>query len=206
MIRLLFLAILFVFVPWPATGQSADLPSAVLERLNTLHSTTKTVSGDFTQEKHLAMFAQPLVSRGTFAIARPGKIHWAYQEPMSLGFASDGTTVRRWDGRSGGTQAKPLSSDPILSVIVDQMLAWSTMDVPAMERHFSLSLFSADPVVLHLEPTIAQLAEIISCVRIAFAPGETHIQEISVVEPDQDATVIRFRNVRLNIDLSDDLF
>lgn len=204
MIRLLFLTILFVFVPWPAVGQTAGLPSAILERLNTLHSTTKSVSGDFTQKKHMAMFAQPLVSRGTFAISRPGKIHWAYQEPMSLGFASDGTTVRRWDGRSA--TAKPLSNDPILSVIVDQILAWSTMDVPAMERHFSLSLFSPDPVVLHLEPTTRQLAEIISHVRIAFAPGETHIQKISVVEPDQDKTVIRFSNIKLNRELSDDLF
>lgn len=206
MTRLICLAILFVCAPWTAVGQNAGLPAAVLERLDDLYGETRSVSGDFTQEKHLAMFARPLVSRGTFAIARPGKIHWSYEEPVSLGFASDGTTVRRWDERSGAAQAKPLAGDPVLSVIVDQMLAWSTMDVPAMERHFSISLASSDPVVLHLEPNTDRLAEIISHVIIAFAPDETHVQEVTVVEPDQDKTVIRFANVRLNLELPGALF
>ncbi len=206
MIFRLFLVVLMLFAPCTAMSQEGKLPSEILERLHELHGTTMTVSGDFIQEKHLAMFAQPLVSLGMFAIAQPDKIHWAYEKPMLLGFASDGAEVRRWDEHSGTTQAKPLATDPILSVIVDQMLAWSTMNAPAMERYFALSLDSSEPVILQLKPNTAQLGEIISHVRIAFTPDQTHLRQITVVEPDGDKTVIRFINVKLNVELPGDLF
>jgi outer membrane lipoprotein-sorting protein len=206
MILRILLIVLMLFVPCKAMNQEEKLPLEILEQLHELHSTTKTVSGGFIQEKHLAMFARPLVSRGTFAIAQPDKIHWAYEEPMSLGFASDGTKVRRWDEHSGMTQSKSLATDPILSVIVDQMLAWSTMNAPAMERHFALSLDSSDPVILHLEPNAVQLREIISHVRITFTPDQTHLGQITVVEPDGDKTIIYFINVKLNVELAGDLF
>lgn len=188
------------------SGHARKLPPDVLDHLQRMHHHTQTVSGSFTQEKRLALFEQILVSRGTFAIAKPKKIHWAYQEPTAFGFASDGVQVRRWNEQFGMSKPMPLGLDPVLSMIVEQMLAWSTMDTHALESFFSLSLADADPITLHLEPKTSQVAEIIKQVRITFASDGTHIQEIRIMELDDDETRIRFENVRINQELPHRLF
>lgn len=187
-------------------GRAQELPPDVLEQLHNMHHAIQTVSGSFVQEKNLAMFEQILISRGTFAIAKPGKIHWAYQEPTAFGFASDGKQIRRWNEQSGISKSSPLKLDPILSVIVDQMLAWSTMDTRALERHFSLALAADGPVILDLEPRAGQIRGLINRVRISLAPDGAHIQEIKVFEHDGDETRIHFDNVVLNQELPHGLF
>lgn len=183
-----------------------ELPTELPEHILDLHRATRTVSGEFVQEKRLAMFEQTLISRGYFAVEQPGKIHWAYHQPSESGFASDGVRIRRWNEHSGMSPAAPLSRDPLMSVIVDQMMAWSTMDTQALERFFSITVMDTDPISLHLEPKAAQLREILHQVRISFNSEESHIQEIMIFEEDGDTTRIRFEHVRINQELAPDLF
>lgn len=200
--------VLFVFTLMPFTGWGKDqsIPSDVQEKLHEIHDSIQTVSGSFVQEKHLDVFDQTLVSSGSFAIDRPGRIRWAYEEPSVFGFSSDGLQVRRWSEESGMSQTAPLARDPVLSVIVDQMLAWSTMDLQAMEDYFSLTLVESEPMVLELEPEAKELRDIISKVLISFDSTSAHIEKIRILEHDSDKTCIRFKEVSLNQDLDHELF
>lgn len=188
------------------TAGAGELSGEMLDRLQEIHAGINSVSGSFTQEKHLAMFEESLVSRGNFAIARPGKIYWAYEYPMDFGFSSDGETVRRWSEESVKSEAVPLARDPVLSVVADQMLAWSTMDTEALKQNFSITLLDSIPLSLKLVPVRKQLASIIRAVKIDFDDRERHISCITILEQDQDKTVISFEKVRLNQDLPAGLF
>jgi outer membrane lipoprotein-sorting protein len=187
-------------------GASEELSGEMLERLQVIHQQTRTVSGSFVQEKNLAMFEHTLISRGSFAVCVPGKIHWAYEYPAVFGFASDGENVWRWNEESGASDSMPLSRDPVLSVIVEQMLAWSTMDTRTLERYFSITLVESRPISLLLQPKVSQLEEIIASVEIMFDSTDRHISKIIILEHDTDETVIRFENVSLNLKLSPELF
>ncbi len=185
---------------------AGDLPLDMLKRLQNIHQDIQTISGSFVQEKRLAIFEQTLVSKGTFAVVKPGKIHWAYEYPSSFGFASDGENLRRWSRESGESESIPLARDPVLSIIVDQMLAWSTMDIQTLERYFSISLAQSRPIALLLEPKTVQLKDIIRSVEIIFDSAEKHIKKIAILEYDGDETMIRFENVTLNSKLPSGLF
>ena len=196
------------------TEEFEELTPALRERLATIYQGTRSVQGDFEQEKRLSMFDRTFVSKGVFAVEQPGKIHWAYQEPSSFGFASDGELVRRWNEHSGMSAPTPLARDPILSVIVDQMLAWSTMDAEKLEASFTLAVPKTTPestpetapLTLELLPKVRQLAAVLQRVQISFDQGDTHLQKIVLFEPDGDTTRIRFLNVRVNEDISPGLF
>ncbi|MFO7728865.1 MAG: outer membrane lipoprotein carrier protein LolA [Desulfonatronovibrio sp.] len=185
---------------------AGDLPPDLLERLQNNHENIQNVSGTFVQEKRLAMFEQPLISKGSFAVAKPGKIHWAYEHPASFGFASDGKNVRRWNRESGESASRPLDRDPVLSVIVDQMLAWSTMDMQTIDRYFAVSLVESQPVLLGLKPKTDQLKGLIKRVRITFDSAGKYITKIRITEHEGDETVIRFDKVKLNRELPAGLF
>jgi outer membrane lipoprotein-sorting protein len=188
------------------TEEYDALTPALRERLAAIHLGTRSVQGDFEQEKRLGMFDRAFVSTGVFAVEQPGKIHWAYQEPSSFGFASDGKQVRRWNEHSGMSAPAPLARDPILSVIVDQMLAWSTMDAGKLEASFTLAVLETAPLTLELLPRARQLAAVLQRVQVTFDQGDTHLQKIVLFEPDGDTTRIRFLNVRVNEDVSTGLF
>ena len=192
--------------PTAVTDEFKELTPALRERLAVIHQGTRSVQGDFEQEKRLSMFDRTFVSKGVFAVKQPGKIHWAYQEPSAFGFASDGELVRRWNEHSGMSAPAPLARDPILSVIVDQMLAWSTMDAGKLEASFTLAVLETAPLTLELLPRARQLAAVLQRVQITFDQGDTHLQEIVLFEPDGDTTRIRFLNVRVNEDVSPGLF
>lgn len=192
------------------TEEFEELTPALRERLAAIHQGTRSIQGDFEQEKRLSMFDRTFVSKGVFAVEQPGKIHWAYQEPSSFGFASDGEQVRRWNEHSGMSAPAPLARDPILSVIVDQMLAWSTMDAGKLEASFTLvvpkTTPESTPLSLELLPRARQLAAVLQRVQISFDQSDTHLQEIVLFEPDGDTTRIRFFNVRINEDVSPGFF
>ncbi|WP_031388631.1 LolA family protein [Desulfonatronum thiodismutans] len=192
--------------PTAATDEFKELTPALRERLAVIHQGTRSVQGDFEQEKRLSMFDRAFVSKGVFAVEQPGKIHWAYQEPSAFGFASDGEQVRRWNEHSGVSAPSPLARDPILSVIVDQMLAWSTMDTEKLEASFTLAVLETTPLTLELLPKVRQLAAVLQRVQVSFDRDETHLQEIVLFEPDGDTTRIRFFNVRVNENVSPGLF
>ena len=43
---------------------------------------TQSISSDFTQEKHLTMMEEVLVSRGRFLFKKENKVRWEYLEPI----------------------------------------------------------------------------------------------------------------------------
>lgn len=175
-----------------------DLPAQTLERLRALQDGLRTVYGEFTQEKDLAMFEQPLVSRGRFAIRPPDDIDWIYTEPAEFGFSIQDGEVTRWNAVSGASRTTPLARDPVLAVIQEQMLAWSTMDTATLERFFTFRQSADDPIELEFIPKKSGLAAIISMVRIRLAADMKHIREIVIVDPDNDFTRIRLENVHVN--------
>ncbi len=200
----LFTLLFFCFSSQPV--DAGELSGEMLDRLQEIHAGINNVSGFFIQEKQLSMLERGLVSRGEFAMAQPGKVYWAYDYPMETGFSSDGETLKRWSMESGKSQAVPLSRDPVLSVVVDQMLAWSTMDTKALKQDFSIYLIKPVPLTLKLVPSVKHLADIVHSVTIAFDDREKHIESIVIMENDGDKTVISFKNVSLNQDLPAELF
>jgi outer membrane lipoprotein-sorting protein len=193
-VLLLLLVLAASTTPCPAQ----ELPTDTLDALRGLRDGLRLVHGEFTQEKELAMFEQPLISRGRFLIRPPEDIDWIYTEPAEFGFSIRDGEVTRWNAVSGTSRTTPLARDPILAVIQEQMLAWSTMDTATLERFFSFRQYADDPIGLEFTPKKSALGAIISRVRIRLAADMKHIREIVIVDPDNDTTRIRLENVHVN--------
>ena len=58
----------------------------------------QTISSDFTQEKHVSMLKDPLVSSGRFVYEKPDRLYWEITKPSPAGFVVRGGKARRWEG------------------------------------------------------------------------------------------------------------
>jgi outer membrane lipoprotein-sorting protein len=76
----------------------------------------KTARGNFEQYSPDGSF-----STGQFAMSRPGKVRFDYDDPVPLVLVSDGTTVALQDADLETTDRVPLSSTPLSLLLSDKL-------------------------------------------------------------------------------------
>ena len=90
--------------------------SAILKDVARAMSDVKTASGAFEQ-----LAPDYSVSTGSFALSRPGKVRFDYDDPTPILIVSNGTTVALQDSELETTDRVPLGSTP-LSLLLDDSL------------------------------------------------------------------------------------
>jgi outer membrane lipoprotein-sorting protein len=95
---------------------TASERSAILKSVSTAMSDVKTARGKFEQ-----LAPDYAVSTGSFALSRPGKVRFDYDDPTPLLIVSNGTTVAMQDSELETTERVPLGSTP-LSLLLDDSL------------------------------------------------------------------------------------
>lgn len=196
--------LLLLLIPLPVVAAEPAAVDTVLARLEREAAGVTTLSSDFVQEKHLAMFAEVMTSKGRFAYARPDRLRWELLEPVATGFVLKGKEGRRWNDRSGRSEAFELNREPMLKVIAEQLLAWTRADFPKLRKEYRISLVTESPAVLRLQP----LAEggPIGHLLITFAADASHVTRVEIHDRDGDFTRLTFVNTVVNPQLPDSTF
>ena len=110
--------------PAPQVSEPADLREAdrqrLLNRASTALAKVKTASGTFEQ-----LSPDYSESTGRFALSRPGKVRFEYDDPSPLLVVSDGTTVGLQDSELETTDRVPLGTTP-LALLLDDDIDFAT--------------------------------------------------------------------------------
>lgn len=145
-------------------------------------------------------------AKGKFCFARPDNLRWEYTAPFVSGFLLKGQNGLKWDGTSKGSSRFDTETSPEMAIISEQILAWTTMDIPWLQSLYSIKVTNYSPAVMELTPKSSKTKQFLNLIRIFFAHGETHLESIELHEPGGDYTKIIFSNVLLNQKLDQDIF
>lgn len=105
-----------VMAPAAAAQLSASERSRVLADAANALSSVRTARGKFEQYSPDGSY-----STGQFAISRPGRVRFDYDEPVPLLLVSDGTTVALQDSDLETTDRVPLASTPLSILLSDRL-------------------------------------------------------------------------------------
>lgn len=106
--------------------------AAGIDQLKTFWATTTSAQGTFAQSVIAKSGRKPQNSTGSFALARPGKLRWAYEKPMHLLLVADGEKLWTYDA----------DLNQVTVGKIDQALGTSPAALltgEALDRHFTLS-------------------------------------------------------------------
>lgn len=123
--------------PSPALQAAPDAaaPLTAAERSKILKDTSKALAGVKTAR---GLFEQVSpdgsLSTGQFALSRPGKVRFDYDDPVPLLLVSDGKTVALQDSDLETTDRVPLSSTPLNLLLSDKLDFESQADVVDVRR------------------------------------------------------------------------
>jgi outer membrane lipoprotein-sorting protein len=203
---LLFWSVIAHAVETGNEEETGDMRSAVFARIAEATVDLKTVSSDFTQEKHFSMLKDTLVSRGWFAYERPDRLYWEIIKPSPAGFMANGAKARRWEGDLRKAETFDLQRDPVARAIVEQVFAWARADFPWLAKRYVITLSEKAPRLIRLRPLSSQEKKYISHLNLTFSHDWSHVGAVEIYEKGGDFTRITFSHTVLNEPLKKDLF
>ena len=81
----------------PAPAQPTNPPPVSLEEVSRAMAKANTVFTHFVQERHLALFNEPLRSEGCLCFEKPGRVRWEITSPYQSILVSDGSGVAQFE-------------------------------------------------------------------------------------------------------------
>lgn len=184
------LLLLSVLLATAAHAEAFDLA-----QLDRQLSEPSVIRGDFVQEKHLRALPQPLVSTGTFVLAREHGLLWLLQQPVQQDYriSAAGIARRTPSGWQPASQRGPAARQN------DLFLAVLNGDTEALQRDFDLSLSGTPKAwTLTLSPRSKLLGQIFTAIQIQ---GGATAERIELLETQGDSTVLSLSDIRIDDEL-----
>jgi outer membrane lipoprotein-sorting protein len=166
-------------------------------------ATTKTITSDFVQYKHLDFLSNDIKSNGKLVFRAPDKVKWEYISPFeySILFKDDKLFID-----DGGNKSNiDLGSNKIFKQL-SQLIAASISGDMFIAEEFNMEYFKHnDRYLVYFSPKDVQFAKFIKAFHITFSKsGE--VMEVKMIEPSDDYTQIVFSNRIENQSITDETF
>jgi len=147
--------------------------------------------GEFTQEKQVAGFKNPLRSQGRFVLAQDHGVIWTTLKPFPsevvvtrdriLSRQSDGSSRVELDGRQ----------QPAMRSVNAIMFALMSGDAQALSAQFTVKVevLPGNAWRMQLTPRSAMLGKVFAQLTLS---GDRYVREVQINEANQDVTRIQF--------------
>ncbi|MER2020310.1 MAG: outer membrane lipoprotein carrier protein LolA [Stenotrophomonas sp.] len=147
--------------------------------------------GEFTQEKQVAGFKNPLRSQGRFVLAQDHGVIWTTLKPFPsevvvtrnriLSRQSDGSSRVELDGRQ----------QPAMRSVNAIMFALMSGDAQALSAQFTVKVevLPGNAWKMQLTPRSAMLGKVFAQLTLS---GDRYVREVQINETNQDVTRIHF--------------
>lgn len=190
-----------LLIPW-GRGQTAEPARGLEPMLRELSghiAGVHSLQAEFEQEKHLSVFKQAVVLRGSFFMIKPDRLAWHVMEPVRYSAVIAGDEVRQWDGEAGSEHRMSMDDNPVLREAVHQMRRWFSENYLQMRAEYHIEIKQENPVVLCFAPRDENRAgDFIESVTVRFRKDGRCVEGLRIQEKNGDWTQIRFLNMQLN--------
>ena len=182
----------------PALQPVAD-PRPVLEDLQRKMSTLTSVYLEFTQERRLKLFTEPLTSEGVMLIARPDQIRWETTAPYQSILLGNHRSVAQFERTGGEWKKLKLGFPQMLKRVMEQMTLMNQGKLDALTSDFTISVATGGMAVLTLVPKDENMRAMLSSLEVKMQPDFSATREVVMNEPNGDLTRIVFRRERREV-------
>ena len=182
--RVLLCALLLVAAPLvQAADPAVDAITQAVARPDVLR-------GQFTQEKQVSGFRNPLRSQGQFVVARKHGVIWSTLKPFpsEVVVTADRILSRQ---RDGSTRVElDARQQPAMRSVNAIMFALMSGDVQALSSQFTVDAQrDAKGWALSLTPKSPMLAKAFSSLQLR---GDRYVRQVDIVEASKDRTRLTF--------------
>ena len=182
-------------------------PQPVLQDLQRKMSSLRSVYLEFTQERHLQLFADPLLSKGVMLIDRPDLIRWETTEPYESILLGGGKSVAQFEMEDGTWKKLKLGFPQMMRQVMDQMASMHQGKLDALASDFTIGIATnLTQAVLTLVPKDENVRSLMSSLEVHMQPDLSATRHVVMNEPGGDFTKIIFEREHRNVPFPDRTF
>ncbi len=192
----------------PAAAQStnvADVP-AFLKEYAAVVSRAKTLYAEFVQERHLALFEDPLRSEGVLCFRKPDAIRWETTQPYRAIFTCTGEGVGQFELVDNEWRKLDLGHMKSLRNVVDGMAFFLEGRYLERQQDYTFSVTRGEDTVLGLVPRNVAARQWIEAIEIHLSPDLTATRKVILRQSGGDFTEIRFTRQVIDVVYPADVF
>lgn len=205
------LAYIFLWLPATLTFTlaqntvSKSEQERIINEINTSAQSIRTLQCKFEQTKELSIMDDKMVSKGTMAFARPGKLSWHYTSPYDYNFIIADDKVHISKGKS--RNSIDLKSSQTFQSIAKMIAGSITGKCLTQAQDFDVKILANEHVyVAHLTPKDKHLKKMFTTIRLTFNRASRTMDSVEMTEANGDATSIVFKDVKQNQPLGANVF
>ncbi|TXE08344.1 outer membrane lipoprotein carrier protein LolA [Gelidibacter salicanalis] len=200
------LAVTFLFAisAMSQTKLSASEQKEFKAKVQNTAKNTQTIVSDFTQTKHLSVMDNAIASEGKLVFKAPNLVKWEYVKPYqnSAIFKDDQLLVNN----EGKKDQIDLSSNKIfksLNTLIVNSIKGDMFD----ETQFDLAYFKINEgYLVKFIPKDKRMKKFMASFELKFSKSNGEVQEVKLIEPNDDYTLITFANRKINTSVSENAF
>jgi outer membrane lipoprotein-sorting protein len=190
----IFMGAIVTVVAADAPLQPVPNPAPILEDLHRKMSALDSVYFEFTQERQLKLFSEPLKSEGVMLIQRPDQIRWETTSPFQSILMGNHEAVAQFEKEDGQWKKLKLGFPQMLRRAMEQMSLMHQGKMDALTADFNVSVATGAVAVVTLKPKDENVRSVLTSLEIHMLPDFSTTREVVMNEPNGDLTRILFRN------------
>jgi len=162
-----------------------------------------TVRCDFIQEKHMKIFANPLVSKGVLYFKVPGSLRWEYISPIRSVLLTHKGKTKRFVMRNDGFTEDSSANLQAMGIVVKEITLWLSGRFDENPQFKAILKSGRKILLLPKEKSFSTMIQKIELI-LSDRPGI--LKTVTIYESDNSYTRLIFNNARLNDKIDDSLF
>ena len=166
--------------------------------------TTTTIVSDFVQYKHMDFLANDIETSGKLAFKAPGLVKWEYTNPYqySVTFKEDKLLIN-----DGGAKSNVDIGSSKMFKKLNELIVNSVKGNMFEEDDFTISYMKTEKGNKAIfKPKDRKIASYIASFELLFNKEDGAVQEVKMIEPSADFTLIIFSNRVINSTVNDSVF
>ena len=200
---LLIIGLLLAVVVCAAEGDAGLQPVAnprpILDELQRQMKSVTSVYFEFTQERQLKLFAEPLKSEGIMLIDQPDQIRWETTAPYQSILLGNHKSVAQFERTNGQWKKLKLGFPQMLRRVMDQMSLMHQGKLDTLTNDFTVSVSTGSVVVVTMVPKDESVRAMLASLEIRMQPDFLATREVVMHEPGGDLTRIIFTREKRNV-------
>jgi outer membrane lipoprotein-sorting protein len=198
--RVLVIVIMGLLGPTGAPAQTNRTIS--LDQVRAALAPVRSVAAAFVQERHLALFNEPLRSEGYLCFQKPGCIRWETTKPYESILVADGSGVAQFEHADGHWKKLELGLGSALQNIISQIAGVMAGSYASGQGDYSVTVTNdASGPAITLVPRNETIRRMMAAIEVHLTADLLATRQVVLRETDGDFTVITFSGQAANIAL-----
>ena len=194
-------AVFFSFSGISQTKLSASEQEQFKAKVQKAAQNTKTIVSDFVQTKHIFVLDNVITSEGKLVFKAPNLVRWEYVKPyLNIAIFKDDQLLVNNEGKRQNIDLGSNKMFKSLNSLIVNSIKGDMFD----ESEFDLAYFKyGDGYLVSFVPKDKRMKKFIASFELKFSNTTAEVEEVKLIEPNDDFTLITFHNRKLNTEVSD---